>query len=53
MMSPWLIHTFLRSFAADVGQALGAVEAHGFEAAVAKHFEDLGVFWEEVSGERE
>ncbi len=29
--------------AADVAEALGAVDAHGFAAAVAEHPEDLGV----------
>ena len=39
---------FLAELAADVGEAFGAVEAEGFEAAVAKHLEDLGVFWESL-----
>ena len=42
---------FLAQLAADVGEALGAVEAERFEAAVAEHLEDLCVFWERlVSG---
>ena len=36
---------FLAELAADVREAAGAVEAEGFEAAVAEHLEDLGVFW--------
>ena len=35
----------LAELAADVGEALFAVETEGFETAVAEHFEDLGVFW--------
>ncbi len=40
---------FLAELAADVREAAGAVEAEGFEAAVAEHFEDLRVFWEGFS----
>ena len=35
---------FLPEFAADVREALFAVEAEGFETAVAEHFDDLCVF---------
>ena len=35
---------FLPELAADMGEALGAVEAEGFETAVSEHLEDLRVF---------
>lgn len=39
----------LSELATDVSETLFAVEAEGFEAAVAEHFEDLRVFWEGFS----
>ena len=35
---------FFPQLASDVGEAFFAVEAEGFQAAVAQHFEHLGVF---------
>ena len=39
---------FLSEFTADVSEALFAVEAEGFETAVAEHFDHLSVFCERV-----
>ena len=36
---------FLPELAADVCEALLAVEAEGFQTAVAEHFYDLRVLW--------
>jgi hypothetical protein len=38
---------FLAEFATDVRETFGAVEAECLQAAVAEHFEDLGIFCEE------
>ena len=34
----------LAHFATDMAKALGAIYAHGFESAVAKHAQDLSIF---------
>lgn len=39
-------------FSSDVAKALGAIEAHGFQASVPQHLNHLSVLWETTRGER-